>query len=382
VNLLDWSDHLMPEPRELTHSLPERHHARMSSEPEAVSDVLRALDVPEEAIERAMRHGDPLAALFESMPVRTASDRTISPAQIEAGGGMPVARTDELMRAFGFRAPDPDEPAFTSREADALTELWRHQDIWPFELAVQMARLYGRLLARIAQASVQQWLAVSEPRLRAAEPDEPRRTVAAADSFDHLLPVADVLLSGVHRRWVERETAQLAIRAAEAGPAAELLSHMAQVSILFCDLKDFTAFADRQGDGAAVKIIDRFAHTVTEERGETAGLTKMLGDGFMLVYPEPMAAVEAGRRIIERMRAPGQPGVHASVHHGPAVPREGDYFGGAVNLAARLLALAERDELLATAPVIDGCPDLRWEHRGSEQVRGVSDEIQIYRLRS
>jgi adenylate cyclase len=353
----------------------------MASEPEAVADVLRALDVPEEAIERAMRHGDPLGALFETLPLRTAANRTVSAAEIEAGGGMPVPAIGEIMRAFGFQAPQPDAPAFTPEEADALTALWRHQDIWPLELGVQMARLYGRLLARIAQASVQQWLAVSEPRLRAAEPDERHRTLAAADSFDRLLPVADVLLAGVHRRWVERETAQIAIRAAESGPAAELLSQVAAVSILFCDLKDFAAFADRQGDGAAVRIIDRFAHTVTDERGESARLTKLLGDGFMLVYPEPAAAVEAGRRIIDRMRAPGQPGIHASVHHGPAVPREGDYFGTAVNLAARLLALAERDELLATTPVVDRCRQFHWEHCGSEQVRGFSDEVQIYRLR-
>lgn len=353
----------------------------MDPEQEPVEDVLRAVGVPEEAIERARGREDPLGALFESMPVRGAADRTVSPAQIEGEGGMPAAHSQELMRAFGLPSPAADEPAFTPAEARALTELWHHQDVWPFDLGVQIARLYGRLLARIAQASVAQWLAVAEPRLRAAEPDAGRRTIAAADSFDRLLPVADTLLAGVHRRWVERETAQIAVRAAESGPAASLLSGVAQVSILFCDLKDFTAFADRQGDGAAVRIIDRFASIVMEQRGEKAGLTKLLGDGFMLIYREPAAAVAAGKRIIEEMSSAGEPGVHASVHHGPAVPREGDYFGQAVNLAARLLVLAERDELLATTPVVERSPDFEWEHCGSERVRGFSDEVQVYRLR-
>ena len=352
----------------------------MGPEPHEIEDVLRAVGVPEEAILQTRGREDPLSALFESMPIRGAADRTVSPAQLEADGGMPVAQSQELMRAFGLRPPEADEPAFTPAEAEALAELWRHQDIWPFELGVQIARLYGRLLARIAQASVQQWLAVAEPRLRAAEPDAARRTIAAADSFDRLLPVADALLAGVHRRWVERETAQIAVRAAEAGPAGAFLSGMAEVSILFCDLKDFTAFANRQGDGAAVRLIDHFATTVMEERGERAGLTKLLGDGFMVVYPEPLAAVEAGMRIIRKMRSVDRPGVHASVHHGPAVPREGDYFGQAVNLAARLLVLAERDELLATTPVIERCPELDWGHWGSERVRGFPDEVKIYSL--
>jgi adenylate cyclase len=353
----------------------------MASEPSEIEELLRELGLPGDAIERASAHGDPLGAFFEAVPIRAAADRTVSAAEIEAGGGMPVDRVQELMRAFGFQAPQPDDLAFTPQEAVALSELWRHQDVWPFELGVRMARLYGRLLARIAQASVQQWLAVSEPRLRAAEPDDRRRTLAAADSFDRLLPVADALLAGVHRRWVERETAQIAVRALESGAGGALLSQASEVSILFCDLKDFTAFASRQGDGAAVQIIDRFASTVMQERGGEAGLTKLLGDGFMVVYPEPAPAVEAGRRIIQKMRASDEPGIHASVHHGPALPREGDYFGNAVNLAARLLALAERDELLATTPVVERCPQFHWEHCGSERFRGLSDEVQVYRLK-
>lgn len=353
----------------------------MASTASRVQDVLRSLGVPEEVIARAAERGDLLSAFFESLPLRLAADRKISAAQIEAAGGMPVAQLEEMMVALGLPPTDPDEPAFSPEEAKAFTELWRQQDIWPFEHGIQIARLYGRLLARIAQASVQQWFAVAEPRLREAIPDEGQRTLAVANRFDRLLPVADALLVGVHRRWVEREAAQLAVRAAESGTAAGLLRGLAEVSILFCDLKDFTAFADRQGDGAAVRIIDHLAGTVMRERGEGVGLTKLLGDGFMLVYPEPLPAVEAAARIISAMQAPGQPAIHASIHHGPAVLREGDYFGSAVNLAARLLALAERDELLVTDPVVDQCPGFDWEHCGSERVRGVSDEVNVFRLK-
>lgn len=353
----------------------------MGPEPDTTEEILRAIGVPEEAIEESRKHGDPLGAFLQSLPIRAAADRTVSAADIAASGGMPVERTQELMRAFGLPLDDPEEEAFSPEEAAALTELWRQQDVWPFENGVQIARLYGRLLARIAQASVQQWLSVIEPRLRETEPSARQRTIAAAQSFDRLLPVADALLTGVHRRWVEREAEQIAVRNAELGPAAELLRGAAEVTILFCDLKDFTAFADRQGDGAAVRIIDRFATTVMEERGEEAGLTKLLGDGFMIVYPEPSPAVRAARRIIAAMQLGDQPGVHASIHHGPALRREGDYFGAAVNLAARLLALAERDELLATSPVVEHCGDLEWEHCGSERMRGLSDEVQVFRLR-
>jgi adenylate cyclase len=352
----------------------------MASDPDPVEDLLRSLGVPEAAIDGAEERGDLLGVFFESLPLRGAAARTVTPAEIESRGGAPLEYLREMMVALGLPQPEPDEPAFTEDEALAFTELWRQRDLWPFEDAVPIARLYGRLLARIAQASVQQWFAVAEPRLREAEPDEALRTRAAAESFDRLLPAAEALLTGVHRRWVEREAAQAAVRSAESR-ATGLLGALGEVSILFCDLKDFTAFADRQGDGAAVRIIDEFANTVTRERGERVGLTKLLGDGFMLVYPEPAPAVEAANRIMAAMRAPERPAIHASIHHGRAVLREGDYFGSAVNLAARLLSLAEGDELLATASVVEGCPDFDWEHCGAERVRGVSDEVEVFRLR-
>ena len=101
----------------------------------------------------------------------------------------------------------------------------------------------------------------------------------------------------------------------------------------------------------------------------------------MLAYSDPRTAVEAGLRIIAGVRAPDQPGVHASVHHGLAIPREGDYFGSSVNLAARLLAVAGRDELVATQAVVDACPEHRWTPAGAHHVRGVEADVEIYKLK-
>ena len=351
----------------------------MESESGGVEDALREFGVSEEAIARARERGDPVDAFFESLPGRAAIDRTVSPAQLEARGGPPPAQIAELMLSFGLPAPAPDEPAFSAEEAEALITLWASREVFPFELAIRTARLYGRLLARIAQSEMQNWFAVVEPRLRASASEERHRAVLTASSFDGLMPVAEAMLNGVHRRWVEHEAAQIVVRSAEAR-AAERLKGAVAASILFCDLKDFTAYADLNGDVAAAEKVDHFAGVVVRERGSQARLTKLLGDGFMLVYPEARPAVDAGLRIIDAMRPDDQPGVHASVHHGFAVPLEGDYFGTAVNVAARLLVLAECDELVATAPVIEQCPELGWRSAGSRRLRGVSEEIEVYRL--
>lgn len=258
-----------------------------------------------------------------------------------------------------------------------MAELWRRRDVWPFDLAVRVSRVYGRLLARIAHAEVQMWVSVVEPRLR-EHPDERTRALSGADSYEALMPLASEILVAVHQRWVEREMAQMAFR--DQALSTDVPGAV-EVSLLFCDLKDFTAFADREGDDAAVELIDRFAEVVSREQGPEVRLTKLIGDGFMCAYPTPALAVQAAARIIDAMRAPDRPGVHASVHHGLAIPHETDYYGASVNLAARLLGCADAGELVCTRQVVERCEELGWERGGTLEIRGLSAPVEVFKLK-
>ena len=223
----------------------------------------------------------------------------------------------------------------------------------------------------------------SSSRPQAADVDDRLRVVTATETFDGLLPVADTLVTGIHRRWSKREASQIAIRGAEREAGDRALPGAVEVSILFCDLKDFSAFADRQGDGAAVRITDQFAGVVRREHGPEARLTKWLRDGFMLAYPGPGPALAAGVSIIDVMRAPDRPGVDASVHHGYAIPRGSGYFGPVVNLTARLLGAAGRDELVATRrPVVERCSGVTWQPGGAHRLRGVEAPVEVFKLQA
>jgi adenylate cyclase len=319
-------------------------------------------------------------AVFDSVLLQGIAERTVSAREIEAEGGMSVAELARMIESFGLPMPDPDQAAFTREEADVFVRLKRLEDVWPPEVAVQAGRVYGRLLARIAQTELQLFRVYTVPRLRAEGRDRDETLRAARDAFEALLPLADPLITGVHRRWLEHELAQEAAISAEGSGD---LPGAVDVTFLFCDLKDFTAFADSQGDTAAVTAIDHFAESVTRERGMDFRFMKALGDGFMLAYNDPNAAVEAGDRIVKSMQVPRMPRVHASAHRGVAIVREGDYFGASVNLAARLLNAADRDELIATTSVVESTgDDFRWEPIGKHRVRGVTELVDVYRLYS
>ncbi len=133
----------------------------------------------------------------------------------------------------------------------------------------------------------------------------------------------------------------------------------------------------------AVAAIEQFATTVASELGEHGYVVKALGDGYMLSFPNPGEAVAACLRMIERMHGDDSAlGVHASVHHGVALYRDGDYFGRTVNLAARLLGLAGKDELVAGEAVVSATQgEFDWKPGGRHRLRGVSEPVEISRLR-
>src|SRR5690349_11156007 len=146
--------------------------------------------------------------------------RSVTPAEVEADGGLTVEETAELMRAFGLPAPAPDEPSLSHGEAHVLRELGRLRSVWPREVYIQLAHVYGQALAHVAQTEVQLFHLYVEERL--------------PDALQELLPLADPMLAGVHRRWLEHELEQVDVREAELEAGSPRLPGTVEVSLLFC----------------------------------------------------------------------------------------------------------------------------------------------------
>ena len=355
----------------------------IGSSPDDVETVaaLLELGVSTDAMHRALARGRLEDAIFDAVLDPEREQRTLSPAEIEARGGLEVDEIRLLMQTAGLPPPDPDEPSFTEDEAKIFQEIRKMREVWTPELGLQVSRVAGRSLARIAHTQVQLFRLHVEPRLKAQSEDTLSSLSDVHWAFERLLPLAAPYLMALHRRLFEKELTEIAVREAEARSGGEALPGATEVAVLFCDLKDFTAFAEREGEEAAIEAIESLAQIVTEECGSDGRVVKGLGDGYMLCFTETSRAVHTGWRVIERRRDADGPGIHASLHHGVAVAHDGDYFGTVVNVAARILAAARRDELMATEVVAEATsPDFEWEHAGGSYIRGVPDTIDLYKL--
>lgn len=123
-----------------------------------------------------------------------------------------------------------------------------------------------------------------------------------------------------------------------------------RVAIVFTDLEDFTRWTARNGDDAASELLSkhyRVVGPVVRSRG--GRIVKRLGDGLLLTFPEPEAAVLAGLEMVGA--TPGPLRLRAGVNVGEAVVTRQDVIGHEVNVAARVTEAAAGGEVLVTAAV-------------------------------
>lgn len=150
-------------------------------------------------------------------------------------------------------------------------------------------------------------------------------------------------------------------------------------TFLFADLVGFTALSIEQGDEEAANIATRFQREVRRLAARhRASVVKSLGDGAMVRAEDAGDALALALALANGID--GLPPVRVGVNTGPAVERDGDFFGSAVNLAARLSQAARGGEVLVTEATREAARHRRpaFEHRGERTLRNARDPVVVY----
>lgn len=155
-------------------------------------------------------------------------------------------------------------------------------------------------------------------------------------------------------------------------------------TFLFADLAGFTALTEVHGDEQAADLAAEFFASIRKLLPEYgAEEVKTIGDAVMVRCERPDSAVELGLGIVDDVRRrSGFPIVRVGMHTGPATERNGDWFGAAVNTAARISGIAGGDEVLVThstreaAGEVDG---IEFRRHGSRRFKNVNEPVEVYR---
>jgi adenylate cyclase len=146
-------------------------------------------------------------------------------------------------------------------------------------------------------------------------------------------------------------------------------------TFLFMDLVGFTALTAERGDDSAAEVALRLYAHVRELLPEHSGEEiKTIGDAMMIRCEDPRHAVDLGLRISEQIgEADGFPPVRIGVHTGTAVSREGDWYGHAVNVAARLCSAAGGGEVLVSDAAREAAGPQRHVAFGARQLHWLKN---------
>jgi class 3 adenylate cyclase len=126
---------------------------------------------------------------------------------------------------------------------------------------------------------------------------------------------------------------------------------------LFADLRSYTQFVERHGDQAASELLSAYRSLVRAAVADFSGAEiRTEGDGFYVVFPSASSAIRCALVILEQaaasIAAAGGPlPVGVGIHAGETADSAEGFVGSAVNIAARVCALAAPGELLVTETV-------------------------------
>jgi adenylate cyclase len=307
-------------------------------------------------------------------PART---RTLAEAAEETG--LEPALIERIWTAAGFSAESleriGEEDVQLLRYMAAVLEAG-----FPLVAFLQLVRVYGQALARIADAEVKLFhLFVHEPLMRDGVPGleiaEAMEGLAA-----ELLPLASPIMDRVHHRALQHFLSQDVVGHLELEGAGEDLGRL-RIGIAFADLAGYTRLTEEAGEEEAVDVVERFVESVEITLPDDARVIKTIGDEVMVVGADPGALVDwavgfqelnAGRRPLPRI----------GVHCGEALYRDGDYYGRSVNLASRVGARAAGGEVLVTREVVSASGDhLHFEPIGEVKLKGFSEATDLFLAR-
>ena len=162
-----------------------------------------------------------------------------------------------------------------------------------------------------------------------------------------------------------------------------------QCAILFADVSGSTSLYEKLGDQRALAAIESVLSELRRSIGFQHGrVIKTIGDEVMAVLPTADAAMQAACDMQTRVAAIDpvdnvQLGIRVGFHYGPAIEENNDFFGDAVNTAARMAGLAKRGQIITSGPTVAAlAPLLRKATRDLESmaVKGKQDEIQIFEV--
>lgn len=337
-----------------------------------IVDALVALGVDEgEAADAVEEQRVPLVLVRQLL----GGPRPYTLDEVAERGGLDPGALRRVFRALGLSVRD----RYGENEVQEAEQLAGLLETFPLEVLVRLARVRGMAVNRIAMSDLAAVRDGIIAPLRRTDADDLTVAVALAETAKEMLPVSSDLLVNAHRRALLHLLSSEIVRAGAVEGARET-----ELAVGFVDLVGYTALSARVDPMGLDEILDAFEERVVDVASAAAGvdLVKFLGDAAMLVSPEPPTLARILLDMVERTDQLAEAPLRAGMARGTTLVREGDYYGPAVNMAARLTDQARPWTVLADDDLVDGLEEhFDVARTGPLRIRGVGTRRPVRVLR-
>ena len=305
-------------------------------------------------------------------------DQKYTPVDLAEKTGLTTDDLRASYRAFGLPPADDDERVYGETDLDVARSLGEMLDAGiPLERVLELTRVIGRATAQVAATSRAMIAeALFDPGL-----NEHQVATIAATAARELSPKMGPALSYAYERHLREQLRSDVLSMTDV--AAGRVAGAQERAVAFADLVDFT----KLGEEIPVEELGAVARRLEELAGERIDapvtLVKTVGDAVMLVSPDTDCLIESSLGLLDAALEEGEafPQLRVGIAHGPALERNGDWFGSPVNTASRVTGVARAGSVLVTADARESASgEWEWSYAGERKLKGVGPK-KLFRAR-
>lgn len=269
-----------------------------------------------------------------------------TPSQAAELAGIPLKAARRIWRNMGFPDIAPNIPYFTETDVRMLSDLRALDDEGTIrmEYVVSLVRAEGQLTDRTVAWQIEALvhnIMVTEN----VDDNEARRKLLL--DFPRYLEVLEHLAVYAYRRQMYAGILRLGLR--ENNATSSGIAHLPLVrGVGFVDLVSYTSLVRNLDAAALSQLINHFEQSCLDVIAPLGGrIIKTLGDEVFFLTETPDAIAEISLQLSEKIGAdPHLPDVRVAFIWGEVLANRGDVYGSSVNLASRLVSLAEPGTVL------------------------------------
>ena len=154
------------------------------------------------------------------------------------------------------------------------------------------------------------------------------------------------------------------------------------LAILMADLTGYTAMTDAHGGASAARFVNKYMQLVDNALHGSSRVVQRIGDQVVLIADNADDMVITAQKLNSlTLEEHHFLSIHAGLHYGPIFIENENLFGSTINVAARIMNLASRGQILCSSQFKTMLTDpTKFKSVGSYSLKNLKMEFELHEL--